>query len=75
MQLQRPGQTRHSDTDRERGRLRPDPAEGRGWLLHSQYRAALSCMARPLVARQGRIVEEFTAMEAAEERIMYAAVR
>ncbi len=31
-------------------------------------------MARPLVARQGRIVEEFTATEATEERSMYAAV-
>jgi len=29
---------------------------------------------RLLVARQGKIVEEFSALEATEERVMYAAV-
>lgn len=43
-------------------------------VISSYLPDILSLSDRILVARQGRVVEEFTATEAAEERIMYAAV-
>ena len=43
-------------------------------VISSYLPEVLSLSDRILVARQGRIVEEFTATEATEERIMYAAV-
>jgi simple sugar transport system ATP-binding protein len=43
-------------------------------ISHPGIPEVLSLSDRILVARQGRIVEEFTATEATEERIMYAAV-
>jgi ABC-type sugar transport system ATPase subunit len=43
-------------------------------VISSYLPEILSLSDRILVARQGRIVEEFSAAEADEERIMYAAV-
>ena len=43
-------------------------------VISSYLPEILSLSDRILVARQGRIVEEFSAGEADEERIMYAAV-
>jgi ABC-type sugar transport system ATPase subunit len=42
------------------------------WRRHAPE--ILSLSDRILVARQGRIVEEFSAAEATEEKIMYAAI-
>jgi simple sugar transport system ATP-binding protein len=36
--------------------------------------AMCSAVDRILVSRQGKVVEEFSALEATEEKIMYAAV-
>ncbi|WP_137391035.1 sugar ABC transporter ATP-binding protein [Rhodoligotrophos defluvii] len=50
-------------------------AEGRAVIVISSYLPeVLSLSDRILVMRQGRVVEEFDAEEANEERIMYAAV-
>jgi simple sugar transport system ATP-binding protein len=50
-------------------------ADGVTVLVISSYLPEVLTLAdRVLVARQGRIVEEFSADEATEEKIMYAAV-
>jgi simple sugar transport system ATP-binding protein len=49
--------------------------EGLAVVVISSYLPEIMNLSdRILVARQGRIVEEFTTTEATEERIMYAAV-
>jgi len=55
--------------------IRDLAAEGVTVLVISSYLPEVLTLAdRVLVARQGRIVEEFSAQEATEEKIMYAAV-
>ncbi len=57
------------------GFIRSLASEGIGVVVISSYLPeVLSLSDRILVARQGRIVEEFSAKDATEERIMYAAV-
>lgn len=55
--------------------IRSLAAQGLGVVFISSYLPEiLSLSDRILVARQGRIVEEFTAEEATEDKIMYAAI-
>ncbi len=49
--------------------------EGRAVVVISSYLPEIMALSdRILVARQGKIVEEFSALEATEEKIMYAAI-
>ncbi len=49
--------------------------EGRAVVVISSYLPEVLALAdRVLVARQGKVVEEFSALDASEERIMYAAI-
>jgi simple sugar transport system ATP-binding protein len=55
--------------------IRSLAAQGIAVVVISSYLPEiLSLSDRILVARQGRIVEEFSAAEATEEKIMYAAI-
>lgn len=55
--------------------IRRTAAEGKAVIVISSYLPEILTVSdRVLVARQGRIVAEFPAAEATEERIMYAAV-
>ena len=55
--------------------IRSLAAQGVAVVVISSYLPEiLSLSDRILVARQGRIVEEFSAAEATEEKIMYAAI-
>jgi simple sugar transport system ATP-binding protein len=49
--------------------------EGKAVVVISSYLPEILALSdRVLVARQGRVVEEFNALEASEEKIMYAAI-
>jgi simple sugar transport system ATP-binding protein len=49
--------------------------EGRAVVVISSYLPEVLALAdRVLVARQGKVVEEFSALDASEEKIMYAAI-
>jgi simple sugar transport system ATP-binding protein len=49
--------------------------EGRAVVMISSYLPEIMALSdRILVSRQGKVVEEFSALEATEERIMYAAI-
>ena len=55
--------------------IRDLAAEGKAVVVISSYLPELLSVAdRILVARQGRIAEEFSAAEATEDKIMYAAI-
>ena len=49
--------------------------EGKAVVVISSYLPEIMALSdRILVARQGKVVEEFSALEATEEKIMYAAI-
>ena len=49
--------------------------EGKAVVVISSYLPEIMALSdRILVSRQGKVVEEFSALEATEEKIMYAAV-
>ena len=49
--------------------------EGRAVVVISSYLPEIMALSdRILVTRQGKVVEEFSALEATEERIVYAAI-
>ncbi len=49
--------------------------EGRAVVVISSYLPEIMALSdRILVSRQGKVVEEFSALEATEEKIMYAAI-
>ena len=49
--------------------------EGKAVVVISSYLPEIMALSdRILVSRQGKVVEEFSALEATEERIMYAAI-
>jgi simple sugar transport system ATP-binding protein len=49
--------------------------EGKAVVVISSYLPEIMALSdRILVSRQGKVVEEFSAFEATEEKIMYAAV-
>jgi len=57
------------------GQIRQLPREGKAVVVISSYLPeVLAISDRILVARQGRIVAEFAAAEATEDKIMYAAI-
>jgi len=48
--------------------------EGKAVVVISSYLEIMALSDRILVSRQGKVVEEFSAIEATEEKIMYAAI-
>ena len=56
--------------------LEPRPADdGKAVVVISSYLPEIMALSdRILVSRQGKVVEEFSALDATEEKIMYAAV-
>ena len=73
---------RRADARRRRGRHRRDPPlidrladQGKAVVMISSYLPEIMARSdRILVCRQGKVVEEFSARDATEEKIMYAAI-
>ncbi|RRB88638.1 sugar ABC transporter ATP-binding protein, partial [Escherichia coli] len=57
------------------GEIRRLADEGKAVVVISSYLPEILAVSdRILVSRQGKVVEEFSALEATEEKIMYAAI-